>query len=422
MVKLRLWCNTRAMAKVVHYAVPVITAAAVTASTLSLLASADTSFVSHPVSVVLLGGAAVFTALLASRLLRTGVRALAGWAVAASASLSVYLVLGAIAVGSQHPVVIAVWGAAWIPPLGLASICATSSVHRPGVRTAAAWIVLGLTAVTTIGWVITQRPEAPFSGIDTIAPKAWADTAGSVGTGVFVAWLGALFASFTVLALASLSSRGAARSRLGFAAISALLPVLAIAVCVLLAISRDPGELDASTGSVAFVATLSACCALSLLAAVLARAESVDPRAVRGLVTTTVAGFASVGTVTLGTLAASSLAGAGAATVAIATAAIAAAAVAAGWIASAALVRALTPPPPAVASGTRVPGLSPREQEVLGLLAQGASNAGIAAQLVISERTVDAHLRSIFTKLDLEGSTASSRRVQAARVWLESTR
>jgi len=405
---------------VVPVAVPVLTAAAATASALSLLAADDSSFVSDPVSVVLLGGAAVFTALLASRLLRTGVRPLAGWTVAASASLSVYLVLSAIAVGSQHPVVIAVWGAAWIPPLGLTSICATLSVHRPGVRTAVPWFVLGLTSITTVGWAITQRPEAPFAGVDTIAPEAWADTAGTLGTGVFVAWLGALFVSFTMLALACLSSRGAARSRLGFAALGAVFPLFAIVVCVLLAISRDPGELDSSTGSVAFVATLSACCALSLLAAVLARAELINPRAVRGLVITAVAGFASVGAVTLGTLAASSLAGAGAATVAIATAAIAAAAVAAGWIASAALVRALTVPPSPASS--RVPGLSPREQEVLGLLAQGASNAGIAAQLVISERTVDAHLRSIFTKLDLEGSTASSRRVQAARVWLESTR
>ena len=62
--------------------------------------------------------------------------------------------------------------------------------------------------------------------------------------------------------------------------------------------------------------------------------------------------------------------------------------------------------------------LSPRERDVLGELAQGRSNAAIASALFVSERTVDAHLRSIFLKLGLPESADANRRVQAALAWL----
>jgi len=48
--------------------------------------------------------------------------------------------------------------------------------------------------------------------------------------------------------------------------------------------------------------------------------------------------------------------------------------------------------------------LSPREGEVLALMAQGASNAGIARQIFVTEGTVEKHVRSILTKLDLPES------------------
>lgn len=68
--------------------------------------------------------------------------------------------------------------------------------------------------------------------------------------------------------------------------------------------------------------------------------------------------------------------------------------------------------------GGRLHELSEREMEVLSLVASGRSNAGIAAELVVSRRTVDAHLRSIFTKLDLGAGPEDNQRVLAVLGWL----
>lgn len=81
--------------------------------------------------------------------------------------------------------------------------------------------------------------------------------------------------------------------------------------------------------------------------------------------------------------------------------------------------RALRVPDPAEVP-RRLEHLTARESEVLGLLAQGLSNAGIAARLVVSERTVDAHLRSVFLKLDLPEGPLENRRVHAAMAWKQS--
>jgi DNA-binding NarL/FixJ family response regulator len=63
--------------------------------------------------------------------------------------------------------------------------------------------------------------------------------------------------------------------------------------------------------------------------------------------------------------------------------------------------------------------LSPREREVLALMAEGASNAGIAGRIFVSEGTVEKHVRSILTKLDLPESHADHRRVLAVLRFLE---
>ena len=67
----------------------------------------------------------------------------------------------------------------------------------------------------------------------------------------------------------------------------------------------------------------------------------------------------------------------------------------------------------------RLDALADREREVLELMAQGLSNAAIAGRLVLSERTVEAHVRSILTKLDISDDPAGNRRVQAVIRWLD---
>jgi DNA-binding NarL/FixJ family response regulator len=62
--------------------------------------------------------------------------------------------------------------------------------------------------------------------------------------------------------------------------------------------------------------------------------------------------------------------------------------------------------------------LTPREREVLGLMAEGRSNAAIAQQLVVSDGAVEKHVRSIFTKLDLAPTDTDHRRVLAVLQWL----
>jgi DNA-binding NarL/FixJ family response regulator len=63
--------------------------------------------------------------------------------------------------------------------------------------------------------------------------------------------------------------------------------------------------------------------------------------------------------------------------------------------------------------------LSLREREVLALMAEGGSNAGIARRIFVSQGTVEKHVRSILTKLDLPESETDHRRVLAVLRFLE---
>jgi DNA-binding NarL/FixJ family response regulator len=63
--------------------------------------------------------------------------------------------------------------------------------------------------------------------------------------------------------------------------------------------------------------------------------------------------------------------------------------------------------------------LTPREREVLGLMAEGRSNGAIAAELVVSERAVEKHVTGIFSKLDLGASSEDHRRVLAVLRFLD---
>ena len=64
--------------------------------------------------------------------------------------------------------------------------------------------------------------------------------------------------------------------------------------------------------------------------------------------------------------------------------------------------------------------LTPREREVLELMAEGRTNQAIATELVVSERAVEKHVTSIFSKLDLATSPTDHRRVLAVLAYLRS--
>jgi DNA-binding NarL/FixJ family response regulator len=63
--------------------------------------------------------------------------------------------------------------------------------------------------------------------------------------------------------------------------------------------------------------------------------------------------------------------------------------------------------------------LTPREREVLGLMAEGRSNAAIAAELVVTDRAVEKHVTAIFSKLELPASSEDHRRVLAVLRFLD---
>ena len=62
--------------------------------------------------------------------------------------------------------------------------------------------------------------------------------------------------------------------------------------------------------------------------------------------------------------------------------------------------------------------LTPREREVIELVAEGRSNKGIGERLVITERAVQKHVTSIFMKLDLQQSDDDHRRILAVLAYM----
>jgi DNA-binding NarL/FixJ family response regulator len=72
----------------------------------------------------------------------------------------------------------------------------------------------------------------------------------------------------------------------------------------------------------------------------------------------------------------------------------------------------------AAEAGSTLDRLTPRESEVLEHVAEGKTNAAIARDLYLSERAVEKHINSIFTKLDLSFEEDVNKRVRAVVLWL----
>jgi DNA-binding NarL/FixJ family response regulator len=70
---------------------------------------------------------------------------------------------------------------------------------------------------------------------------------------------------------------------------------------------------------------------------------------------------------------------------------------------------------------SQLDSLTERERDVLRLMAEGRSNARIGRELYVSTKTVETHVASVFTKLDLHQASDDNRRVLAVLTWLRAT-
>ncbi len=352
------------------------------------------AFPTHPVSAVALGASAVAVWIAAARAHRRS-----EWALRSlSASLSAYLWLGVAACAVDDATLAAAWSAGWIPVNGLVVTVGLAMAAMP--RSAVA--MTAVTAVVATGAAVLAEPSTPFAGLPPAAPEAWTTR---------VPWLADalsyLFLAVLVLALGATAVRAARahvteRRHLVGCAATVSMGLGLFVMCVALASLRDPGDIDPATGSVAYLVAVGGTAALS------AYAGSPSRWPLHVVLTYWVVAVAVVVGVQVSMLTPTALAVALTSLVAVTTGACAL--VAAVWLERWSVLAR----PQLVAA---VPALSARENDVLAGVAAGGTNAGIAADLFISERTVEQHLRTIYDKLDLGAHDSSNRRVRAAALW-----
>jgi DNA-binding CsgD family transcriptional regulator len=313
------------------------------------------------------------------------------------------------------------------------------SVAGPVMGTSYVVVVAGLLAGGALvmayltldeGWVTWRRVLALLALVALAYPASWAaaalasDLAPDSGAAWALAVLAGtahlpVIASFSMLPLLAVRylGRGSSRGAAGFVG------VLGVAAFVTYAlffgdfepldaqalVVWGPGEAIGMSVNAAFLATVLVGPVISLLAAWRA-----DGEAARRLALVAVSALAGTGLVMLcGAVGGASRLGVGLVLVGMYAALV---------VVAAGCTRALLVPKRAGEPSRRLDALTARESEVLGLLAEGLSNAGIAARLVVSERTVDAHLRSVFAKLDLPAGPLDNRRVHAVIAWREGAR
>ena len=353
---------------------------------------------------------------------------LAAWAIAA------YLfVLGLAGLTHASAVVrLAVGG--HIPPLTLFVVTGLIARRSLLAGRAISWPVLVSVALAGIVFVATlalAHPGSPFERVSPIfhLPDAVQTAAMSLN---FV-WLATLLLPPALLIWSRRNDARADPGRLATAAVASFVPVCQILLCTLLGFAVNASGVSRDGGAVILVAGLGAAWPLTSVGyglairgrdaqytvstGVLARAGSL----VLGLMTAMIAICAGL-FVSFGHGIGTTLAIA----VSVLVVALALRPIAARVLA-AVVGEATYPHRPATTSDgarlqvrrepSRLSALSGREREVLRLLAAGLSNAGIAAELVLSERTIDAHLRSVFGKLEVPDSRHDNRRVQAAAIW-----
>ena len=290
---------------------------------------------------------------------------------------------------------------------------------------------VGLAAILFVAIFTLANPGAPFAGVRPVFQVPYPILVG--GLVVNNMWLATLLLPPVLLIWARREARGHGdRRRLATAAIASLVPVCQLLLCTLLGLAVDASGITHQGGATLLIAGLGAAWPLTgvgfglavrgpslqytVSSGVLARAASL----VLGVMTAMIAICAGL-LISLGR---------GFGTTFVIAVAVVVVALALRPLAVRVLAALVGEPAAPIRSnghsfspranahnGSRLSPLTQREREVLRLLAAGLSNAGIAAQLVLSERTIDAHLRSVFDKLELPGSRHDNRRIQAAAVW-----
>jgi len=391
-------------------------------------ASGDGSYATHPIGVATLAAASGATIALAARLRDRLARR---YALGAAVGLAGYAALGppAVLAGAAPEVLgdvaAGLWSSVWSAPVTLAQLL---TLRTAGMR--AGWQALVAAPATAALVAAALLVPAPAAGV---APTQHAIAPPFVDVLVGV-WLVSLVIAPAVLVVRA--ARGPAAERAGAVqrAVAAVIPVLVVVCCLGTAVLQDPGDVDSGTGSVLFLVVL----AVGTLAAT--RLATAPPAAAGARRSLLGVGAVAIGLAVLlgGTSVAGAAEAAGTSAVVVALLATVVVALGAGALLGRLAERAFPSlagddasrpshqaavalpadgRPVGAGPTRRLPALSPRESEVLALIASGRTNADIARSLVLSERTIESHVRTVYRKLGVADD--GNRRASAVRLWHE---
>jgi len=390
-------------------------------------------FGTDPAVVAALGVGALATAAIGHATWRND-RAVSVAIVLAAWTLAAYLIVLGLAGLTHASAVVRLAVGGHIPPLTLFVVTGLIARRSLLAGRASSWPVLVSVALAGILFVATftlAHPGPPFEAVSPIFDLPGPVLAAFMS--LSLVWLATLLLPPALLIWSRRRNAGADPGRLATAAVASFAPVCQILLCTLLGFAVEARGVSHEGGAVILLVGLGAAWPLTAVGyglairgraapytvstGVLARAGSL----VLGLMTAMIAICAGL-LVSLGHGIGTTLAIA----VSVLVVALALRPIAARVL-MAVVGEATYPDRPKSTSDvasqqarrepSRMSVLSGREREVLRLLAAGLSNAGIAAELVLSERTIDAHLRSVFGKLELPDSKHDNRRVQAAAIW-----
>jgi len=390
-------------------------------------------FGTDPAVVAALGVGALATAAVGHATWRND-RTVGVTIVLAAWTLAAYLIVLGLAGLTHASAVVRLAVGGHIPPLTLFVVTGLIARRSLLAGRASSWPVLVSVALAVIVYGATLTLAHPGSLFEDVSPIF--DLPGPVQSAFMslsFVWLATLLLPPALVIWSRRSDTRADPGRLATAAVASFVPVCQILLCTLLGFAVEASGVSRDGGAVILLVGLGAAWPLTAVGYGLA----IRGRAAPYTVSTGV--LARAGSLVLGLMTAMIAICAGlfvsfghgigtTLTIAVSVLVVALALRPIAVRVLAAVVGEATYPhqPETTLDGfsrqirrepSRLSALSGREREVLGLLAAGLSNAGIAAELVLSERTIDAHLRSVFGKLEMPDSKHDNRRVQAAGIW-----